>query len=342
MDGIQNYLPHDVIEGILSRLPVKSLLRFKCVCKQWSATISAPKFAQTHLRRSKNSSSTILLVDLENSPEKAQLVDLETEQFRHSAVDYPVEVSVADVMCHCDGLYVLWCSDRGYALWNPSRRSYKMLNYQQYRFDHDQLMCGICYDPLVEDYNVVMADSTHYAVFHCRRNCWSDLKELNLSITIRYDVDDASGLPLKNGSIYWLRCVWGEGEVLRYEIVYFDGRDEEMKILCKADGDSFPVRMISSGECLRFFARDWDDQWVEMAMPPAAAAPAMPFGGGYAPLCWTHDGGKILLESSKDNSLQIYDVSEKSLARVGYPWNVLILHEHRPRLFPHVENVFWD
>ncbi|GFP87503.1 F-box/kelch-repeat protein at3g23880 [Phtheirospermum japonicum] len=46
-------LPEDVIEDILSRLPVKSLLRFRCVCKHWKTLISSSRrFAFLHLKRS--------------------------------------------------------------------------------------------------------------------------------------------------------------------------------------------------------------------------------------------------------------------------------------------------
>ncbi|KAL6563412.1 hypothetical protein OROGR_002371 [Orobanche gracilis] len=48
------YLPQEMIENILPRLPVKSLLRFKSVCKRWRDTISDPEFPQTHLRLSNN------------------------------------------------------------------------------------------------------------------------------------------------------------------------------------------------------------------------------------------------------------------------------------------------
>ncbi|KAL6221262.1 hypothetical protein ACLB2K_009013 [Fragaria x ananassa] len=41
----------DVIAEILVRLPVKSLIRFRCVCKSWRALISAPYFVNRHLRR---------------------------------------------------------------------------------------------------------------------------------------------------------------------------------------------------------------------------------------------------------------------------------------------------
>ena len=42
-------LPDEVVLDILARLPVKSLLRFRCVCKPWYSSIANPNFITTHL-----------------------------------------------------------------------------------------------------------------------------------------------------------------------------------------------------------------------------------------------------------------------------------------------------
>ena len=45
-------LPHELIVGILSRLPVKFLLQLRCVCKSWKSLISDPQFVKKHLSMS--------------------------------------------------------------------------------------------------------------------------------------------------------------------------------------------------------------------------------------------------------------------------------------------------
>jgi len=42
-------LPYDVILEILCRLPVKFILRFRCVCKSWNSLISDPIFVKKQL-----------------------------------------------------------------------------------------------------------------------------------------------------------------------------------------------------------------------------------------------------------------------------------------------------
>ncbi|MCI26118.1 F-box/kelch-repeat protein, partial [Trifolium medium] len=52
----------ELIADILSRLPVKTLMQIKCVCKSWKTLISDdPSFAKLHLQRSPRSTHLLLL-----------------------------------------------------------------------------------------------------------------------------------------------------------------------------------------------------------------------------------------------------------------------------------------
>ncbi|GAB2298400.1 hypothetical protein Dimus_032465 [Dionaea muscipula] len=66
------FIHEEVLVEILARLPVRSLLRFKCVCKTWFSLIGSEYFAGKHLStRSmmfKNYNFGNLLVDYHHNP----------------------------------------------------------------------------------------------------------------------------------------------------------------------------------------------------------------------------------------------------------------------------------
>lgn len=55
---MSDYIPEELIfEEVLTRLPVKSLGRFRCVSKSWCAQINSPQFIKLHYNRRKKSNS---------------------------------------------------------------------------------------------------------------------------------------------------------------------------------------------------------------------------------------------------------------------------------------------
>ena len=71
-------LPHDVVYDILTRLAVKSLMRFRCVSKSCNSIIINPIFSSTHLDRAKslsNKNGYLLYLDdaSENPPYRREL-----------------------------------------------------------------------------------------------------------------------------------------------------------------------------------------------------------------------------------------------------------------------------
>ena len=76
----------DIITEILLRVPAKSLIRFRCVCKSWRALISDPSFVQNHLRRVSPSHSNLLLV---TSPYQADVLKLDDGEVAFTEHAYP-------------------------------------------------------------------------------------------------------------------------------------------------------------------------------------------------------------------------------------------------------------
>ena len=54
-------LPYEIVVDVLSRLPVKSLMRFQCVCKSFKSLITDPSFAKKHLHASATRHQRFLL-----------------------------------------------------------------------------------------------------------------------------------------------------------------------------------------------------------------------------------------------------------------------------------------
>ena len=50
----KDHLPYDILLNILTNLPVKSVLRFRCISKTWDSSITTPTFISTHLNLNLN------------------------------------------------------------------------------------------------------------------------------------------------------------------------------------------------------------------------------------------------------------------------------------------------
>ncbi|KAL6641159.1 hypothetical protein ACP70R_019340 [Stipagrostis hirtigluma subsp. patula] len=109
------FIPDDVLEQILLRLPVKSLLRFKSVCKSWRDTIAGPRFERCQLQLSRARRPSILVLPLLEMPRPLRMdrimffaypghgtaAELMHEKLWSSGID-----SFLDPL-HCDGLVVV-------------------------------------------------------------------------------------------------------------------------------------------------------------------------------------------------------------------------------------------
>lgn len=163
MDEI-GFLPIDLIIQILSRLPSKSLVRFKSVCKSWCRLISSTHFMQLHFRVS---SQTLQIViqppdTTEPNSEKLLLID----PFNPSS-NLSLDFMDDCIKVRASSNGMLCCSsvkNKGlYYLCNPITREFRVLPRTRDRpFTRTQpfyeaTLVGLCFNPISFRFTVVLA-----------------------------------------------------------------------------------------------------------------------------------------------------------------------------------------
>ncbi|XP_054789767.1 putative F-box protein At3g16820 [Prosopis cineraria] len=107
VDGDAPSLPEDIIRNILKRLPVKSLMRFQCVCKHWRNLFKSPSFIVDHLHHS-TLQNPYLLSQLHgwDAPSNLYLLDsdMQVREFQDPPLlDYVKRGTWKDVKVTLDG-----------------------------------------------------------------------------------------------------------------------------------------------------------------------------------------------------------------------------------------------
>ncbi|GAB4824469.1 hypothetical protein Ancab_040298 [Ancistrocladus abbreviatus] len=170
-------LPTDVWMEILSRLPGKSLLRCKCVCKSWYHLISNSSFTLKHLIQytcNPKVLDPLLFVGLDDR-QLFSFISLDDDNKR---IGYGDSMSVVDVasfihpgnFCpelllfyrdHCHGIICLsdHVTEEGLvALWNPTTREFRILPKSPLTLSssHGPVdWTGFGYDAMTSDFKVV-------------------------------------------------------------------------------------------------------------------------------------------------------------------------------------------
>ncbi|KAK9077362.1 hypothetical protein SSX86_005699 [Deinandra increscens subsp. villosa] len=76
-------LPENVMFDVFSRLPVKTIITCKCVCKRWRGLVSDPYFVHLHLSRSSRDQEALMIVEYQDlafcNPQEVALKWVEME-----------------------------------------------------------------------------------------------------------------------------------------------------------------------------------------------------------------------------------------------------------------------
>ncbi|KAE9618020.1 putative F-box domain-containing protein [Lupinus albus] len=163
-------IPYDLIIDILSRIPVKSLLRFKCVCKSWKTLISDTQFAKFHFQRSITDSTfthhrlmpqaCFLRDDIVSCSVESLLNDYDVIP---ESLGYPLHPHY-DVVGYRNGLCCLMYNREKVRLWNPCTKLVSPESPSLFNRDgpNRKTVFGFGYDESSNTYKVVSFFVDHY------------------------------------------------------------------------------------------------------------------------------------------------------------------------------------
>ncbi|KAE9619845.1 putative F-box domain-containing protein [Lupinus albus] len=177
------YLVHE----ILLRLPVKSLLRFKCVSKQWLALISEPYFCNSHTLRLYRTSrvfpSSILhaLSDSRN----CQVIPLKTINVSDSFKFHNVNVPIGMVIQSSNGLLLIQRitldgdeAEVEYFVCNPTTNKSVPVIFPTQQLSSSVISLFICFEPW---------KSLHYKLVSFRSKNYESIDDMS-SLVISTDI----------------------------------------------------------------------------------------------------------------------------------------------------------
>lgn len=178
-------LPLDIIVDILSRLPVKSVLRCRCMSKSICSIIDGQNFINLHLKRSIETNSNLSLSFLFFTREPDTIIyslNLDSlQKFFRVFNDFKF-----DLIGSCNGLLAIQNQMAGIIVLNPSTKKEFILP----KFCSDLDSCdayfdGFGYDACSDDYKFVRImvfsngnpASTEITVYSMKNNSWEKIKK---------------------------------------------------------------------------------------------------------------------------------------------------------------------
>ncbi|XP_059640114.1 F-box/kelch-repeat protein At3g23880-like isoform X2 [Cornus florida] len=156
-------LPEDVTIEILLRLPVKSLIRAKAVCKNWYNIIKNPNFVTKHSNHQSNSGCLLVYGFHSISQKYAFSLFPDVPLTGSLPVNQNVVVvpHLLGVIPYSGILCLFNCKSNCFALWNPATREFRSLPaFPRKRSPTSLVMSyldvfGFGLDPITNDYKVV-------------------------------------------------------------------------------------------------------------------------------------------------------------------------------------------
>ncbi|XP_028068519.1 F-box/kelch-repeat protein At3g23880-like [Camellia sinensis] len=272
-------LPMDIIVDILNRLPVKSLVRFRCVCKTFRHLISNPTFISSHLlhHRTPTTAATIFTfkhrtttsLSLLQSPSSSQNPVNLVHPWSNHTRNLHLIGSINGLLCLCLRLsnHPLYFHRRIILLlWNPATKLFKSLRSPTIQIPptcfHLSLGFGFGFHSSTSssDYKVVRIVSFNLRVraevYSAISNCWREIRGMDL----HFYIHKLSCEAIVNGAPYWLLAT-PSNHCFRF--AWFDFQNEAFVMLPGLDFSGFYF-----GTLVHWKLMDWKDNAAVVVLCP--------------------------------------------------------------------------
>ncbi|KAK4588571.1 hypothetical protein RGQ29_019541 [Quercus rubra] len=346
--------PSDVISDILYQLPVKTLVRFRCVSKRWCSQIDGPDFIKLQLRHSLATQTNLHVI-----LKKWYLYMVEYESLQPAIeLSAPLKViwGITEVFGSCNGLVAVCNSENEMALWNPSTRKSQRLPFEPVEHPGGVELrrfafYGFGCDPISEDYKVVRMvqfvaqddegdlvgddeDGFFYAevkVYSMKSNSWRKINDLPYYVRFLFQLNYLLFYRRGYGvfacsAVHWVASV-GLG---LYLIVAFDLGVEKFQNVplpgVVDNGFEMDVGVLEGRLCIilnyrHVYVDIWvmkeygvKESWTKLFKVSADSSLKRPLGH-IVPLAYSKSGDKVLLAVEK-RKLFWYNIRKRRAEKV--------------------------
>ncbi|XP_076951690.1 F-box/kelch-repeat protein At3g06240-like [Bidens hawaiensis] len=354
--------PLDILIGILSRLPAKSLGQFKSVSKYWLSLISSDDFIKLHHRRALSDTNTNHSRMLLRSSYSLHSINYESPSCYEGVDDDDDDddlgaiVSLTDPRKEesfvekesgsCYSLIFFVCFDDCILLWNPTNEKTRVIPDPLMPFSNGTRFYGLGYDFSIDDYKMVRASrsiSSNYVscqVFNLKTGSWRTVQTAHMSIN---DPDIIGSF--SNDAIHWIvrHSSHDDGFNTREMVLSFDIKDEIfMEIALPNGGENEQSEFWCLGDlkgCLYAVYGGDDgvdtDVWVmkeygvESSWSKVIKLDWIRFGCDYGmvPVCFTHEDDVVIdLDSWDLVRFNTKDNTIKKFKKCSTDWHLWVMY----------------
>ncbi|KAK6263682.1 hypothetical protein SCA6_019116 [Theobroma cacao] len=337
---VASNLPGDLTIEILSRLPVKSLLRFRCVHKTWLCLLKSSYFITKHLQNPNNKDHAFVFVKYTDASDMSRF-----KLLTHDTLEVSLDLGLPfprwdTVVGSCNGLVCLYIDHHfprtKIMLYNPALRVHKSIPESTLPGPESRsvghVFLGFGYDSVNNDYKVVrvvslnchkegkLVSSVKAEVYTLGVNSW---REVAIPPGVNFGLYKPQ--VFLNGAIHWLGMVEKNRNAIKV-LVSFDVSTEVFNLIplpVFAQREIWPmwidvyknslcVVKTAEGPCYEIWVMKEfgvQESWIRLhAIQLSLSNPPWPLGLGM--------NGKLVLQNL--TGLTVYDPNTEEIKNVEF------------------------